>query len=52
MHLVYNTGIVEGKPIESEEDFMNMRRSKVGYKTKMTKGISCGDDYLEVEVCQ
>jgi hypothetical protein len=52
MHLVYNTGIVEGKPIESEEDFINMRRSKVGYKTKMTKGISCGDDYLEVEVCQ
>jgi hypothetical protein len=27
-----------------------MRRSTVGYKTKMRKSIACGDDYLEVEV--
>ncbi len=50
MQLVYNTDLVDGERIETEEGFRVMRRSKVGYKTKMTKGISCGDDYLEVEV--
>jgi len=50
MQLVYNTDIVNGEQIETEEGFREMRRSKVGYKTKMTKGISCGDDYLEVEI--
>lgn len=50
MQLVYNTDIVNGVQIETEEGFREMRRSKVGYKTKMTKGISCGDDFLEVEV--
>jgi len=50
MQLVYNTDIVNGEKIETEEGFRAMRRSKVGYKTKMTKGISCGDDYLEVEI--
>lgn len=50
MQLVYNTDLVNGERIETEEGFRQMRRSKVGYKTKMTKGISCGDDYLKVEV--
>ncbi len=50
MQLVYNTDIVNGENIETEEGFRAMRRSKIGYKTKMTKGISCGDDYLEVEI--
>lgn len=50
MQMVYNTDIVNGVQIETEEGFREMRRSKVGYKTKMTKGISCGDDFLEVEV--
>ena len=50
MQLVYNTDIVHGEKIETEEGFRNMRRSKVGYKTVMTKGISCGDDFLEVEI--
>lgn len=50
MQLVYNTDIVHGEQVETEEGFRTMRRSKVGYKTKMTKGISCGDDYLEVEI--
>jgi len=50
MQLIYNTDLVEGRPIETEEGFRQMRRSKVGFKTHMTKGISCGDDYLEVEV--
>ncbi|KIM13152.1 MAG: hypothetical protein KU38_00325 [Sulfurovum sp. FS08-3] len=50
MQLVYNTDLVHGKKIETEEGFRAMRRSKEGYKTKMTKGISCGDDFLEVEV--
>jgi predicted hydrocarbon binding protein len=50
MQLVFNTDIVNGEIIETEEGFREMRRSKVGYKTKMTKGISCGDDYLEVEI--
>ena len=50
MQLVYGTDLVNGERIETEEGFRDMRRSKVGYKTRMTKGISCGDDYLEVEV--
>ncbi|MEA3513601.1 MAG: 4-vinyl reductase [Campylobacterota bacterium] len=50
MQLIYNTDLVNGEKIETEEGFREMRRSKVGYKTRMTKGISCGDDYLEVEI--
>ncbi|NOQ30513.1 MAG: hypothetical protein GQ570_05245 [Helicobacteraceae bacterium] len=50
MQLVYNTDIVNGERIETEEGFREMRRAKVGYKTDMTKSISCGDDYLEVIV--
>ncbi len=50
MQLVYNTNLVDGERIETEEGFREMRRSTVRYKTKMTKGIACGDDYLEVEV--
>jgi hypothetical protein len=50
MQLIYNTDITQGVRIDTEEGFRDMRRSKVGYKTKMTKGISCGDDFLEVEI--
>ena len=50
MQLVYNTDLVNGEKIETEDGFRKMRRSKVGYKTKMTKSIACGDDYLEVEI--
>ena len=50
MQLIYGTDLVNGEKVETEEGFRVMRRSKVGYKTKMTKGISCGDDFLEVEV--
>lgn len=50
MQLVYNTDLIEEGKLESEEGFRQMRRSKVGYKTKMTKSIACGDDYLEVEI--
>lgn len=50
MQLVYNTDLINGERVETEEGFRAMRRSKAGYKTKMTKGISCGDDFLEVEV--
>lgn len=52
MELIYNTNIVEGDRIDTEEGFRQMRRSKTKYKTKMTKGISCGDEYLEVEIYQ
>lgn len=50
MQLVYNTDLVNGERVETEEGFREMRRSKIGYKTRMTKGISCGDDCLEVEI--
>lgn len=50
MQLVYSTDLLNGEKIETEEGFREMRRSKIGYKTKMTKSISCGDDFLEVEV--
>lgn len=50
MQLVYNTDLVNGERIETEEGFRAMRRSTVAYKTKMKKSIACGDDYLEVEV--
>ncbi|MBN2866241.1 MAG: 4-vinyl reductase [Thiotrichales bacterium] len=51
MQLIYQTDLVDGNPIETEEGFRAMRRAKQGYKTIMKKGMSCGDDYLEVEVC-
>ena len=50
MQLIYNTALVTGERIDTEEGFRQMRRSKVSYKTRMTKSIACGDDYLEVEV--
>ncbi|MET0029048.1 MAG: 4-vinyl reductase [Candidatus Thiodiazotropha sp.] len=50
MQLVYNTDLVNGERIETEQGFRRMRRSTQGYKTRMTKGISCGDDYLEVKI--
>ena len=50
MQLIYNTDVVNGERIETEDGFRSMRRSTVGYKTKMRKSIACGDDYLEVEV--
>lgn len=52
MQLIYNTDLVEGQRIETEEGFRQMRRSKIGYKTRMQKSIACGDDYLEVEIYQ
>jgi predicted hydrocarbon binding protein len=48
--LIYQTGLTEGNPIETEEGFRQMRRNKVSYKTKMTKSIVTGDDFLEAEV--
>lgn len=50
MQLVYNTDLVNGETVETEEGFREMRRSKTRYKTKMTRSIACGDDYLEVEI--
>jgi hypothetical protein len=50
MQLIYATDLISSGEIESEEGFRKMRRSKVKYKAKMTKGIACGDDFLEVEV--
>jgi len=50
MQLVYNTDLINGERIETEEGFRSMRRATTGYKTKMTKSIASGDDYLEVEI--
>lgn len=50
MQLIYNTNLVNGEVINTEEGFRQMRRSKARYKTRMLKSIACGDDYLEVEV--
>ncbi len=50
MQLVYNTDLVNGQVINTEEGFRHMRRSKAKYKTRMLKSIACGDDYLEAEI--
>jgi len=50
MQLIYNTELVNGDVINTEEGFRNMRRSKAKYKTRMLKSIACGDDYLEAEI--
>lgn len=50
MQLIYQTDLVSGNPINSEEGFRQMRRAKAKYKTHMRKSIACGDDYLEVEI--
>jgi len=49
-HLIYKTGITDGKPVDTEEGFRQMRRSIQGYKTNLLKGIANGNDYLEVEI--
>ena len=50
MQLIYNTDLINGEVIDTEEGFRNMRRSKAKYKTRMLKSIACGDDYLEAEI--
>lgn len=50
MQLVYQTDLVDGTRIDTEDGFRQMRRAKAKYKTNMTKGMTCGDDFLEVEV--
>jgi hypothetical protein len=50
MHLVYNTDLVNGVRIDTEEGFRQLRRAKAKYKARMTKSIAAGDDYLEVEI--
>jgi len=50
MELIYKTNIINDGKLETEEGFKKMRSSTIGYKTNMKKGISCGDDYLEVEI--
>lgn len=50
MQLIYNTDLINGKRIDTEEGFRNMRRSKAKYRTRMLKSIACGDDYLEAEI--
>jgi predicted hydrocarbon binding protein len=50
MQLIYNTDLINGEVIDTEEGFRNMRRSKAKYKTRMLKSIACGDNYLEAEI--
>lgn len=50
MQLIYNTDMVAGQPIETEEGFRQMRREQQGFKTQITKSIACDDDYLEVKI--
>lgn len=50
MQLIYNTDLVDGVVINTEEGFRQMRRSKAKYKTEMTRSIACGDDYLEAVI--
>lgn len=50
MHLVYNTDLVHGVVIDTEEGFRQLRRSKAKYKARITQSIACGDDYLEVDI--
>jgi len=48
--LLYNTELVETGKIDTKKIFEEVRRSKFGYKTILTKGIANGDNYLEMEV--
>lgn len=50
MHLVYNTDLVHGVRIDTEEGFRQLRRAKAKYKARMLKSIASGDDFLEVEI--
>lgn len=52
MQLIYKTNLVTDGSLGTEEGFRQMRRSKLGYKTHMSKSIACGDDYLEVIISQ
>lgn len=50
MPLIYNSELIEKGKIDYIEMYNEIRRSKYGYRTKRTKGITVGDDYLEMEV--
>ena len=50
MPIIYNSDLVETGNIDHVELYKEVRKSKFGYKTIRTKGISNGDDYLEMEV--
>lgn len=50
MHLIYNTDLVNGVSIDTEEGFRQLRRSKAKYKAHMSRSIASGDDFLEVEI--
>jgi hypothetical protein len=50
MQLIYNTDLVDGVVIDTEEGFRQMRRAKANYKTHMTQSIACGDGYLEAVI--
>jgi hypothetical protein len=50
MPIIYNSDVTQTSQIDYKEMYEEVRRAKYGYKVKRTKGISCGDDYLEMEV--
>ena len=50
MPIIYNSDLLETGEIAYLEMYEEIRRSKYGYKLTRTKGISNGDDYLEMEV--
>ena len=50
MPIIYKSNIVETGELDTFEMYEKVRKSKLGYRTTRTKGISCGDEYIEMEV--
>jgi len=50
MPIIYHSDFIETGEMDQIELYKEVRKSKFGYKIKRTKGISNGDNYLEVEV--
>ena len=50
MPIIYHSDLVETGKLDIFGMYEEVRKSKYGYRIKRTKGISCGDDYIEMEV--
>ncbi len=50
MPLIYNSDITETGKVDFIRMYDEVRKSKFGYRTIRTKGVTCGDKYIEMEV--
>ncbi len=50
MPIIYNSDVVKTGQLDTIRMYDEIRKAKFGYRTVRTKGISCGDEFAEMEV--